>query len=137
MNLQERVAEDIKNAMKAKDAATLEPLRMLKAQFIHNNTAVKPLDDLSVAAAYVKKIQDSLELYQAGTPAYEKIMQELSVLKRYLPQAMSEAELRDLISELKKAGATDMGKMMKELQPKMKGRFDGKRASEIVKEMLA
>ncbi len=133
MSLMDQVNNDIKEAMKAKQPERLDALRMLKAEFIKNNTAAKPTDELSVTVAHSKRIQDSLEMYQAGTPAYEKIVNELEILKAYLPSAMSEADVVALIQEIKAKGAKDMGAIMKELQPQIKGRFDGKRASELVK----
>lgn len=137
MTLQEQVTHDIKEAMKAKDQAKLNALRMLKAAFIHNNTAAKPTDDLSVAIAHVKKLSDSLEMFPAGSAQRLETEAEINALKGYLPQAMTEAEVVALIGQIKAAGAKDMGSLMKELQPKIKGRFDGKRASELVKAALA
>ena len=137
MTLQEQVTHDIKEAMKAKDQAKLNALRMLKAAFIHNNTAAKPTDDLSVAIAHVKKLSDSLEMFPAGSAQRLETEAEINALKGYLPQAMTEAEVVALIGQIKAAGAKDMGSLMKELQPRIKGRFDGKRASELVKAALA
>ncbi|WPU67148.1 GatB/YqeY domain-containing protein [Peredibacter sp. HCB2-198] len=133
MTLMEQVNNDIKEAMKAKQQERLDALRMLKAEYIKNNTAAKPTDELSVTVAHAKRLSDSLEMYQAGTEAHDKILKELDVLKAYLPQAMSEAEVVALINDIKAKGAKDMGAIMKELQPQIKGRFDGKRASELVK----
>jgi uncharacterized protein len=133
MSLMEKVNNDIKEAMKAKQQDRLDALRMLKAEYIKNNTASKPTDELSVTVAHAKRLSDSLELYQAGTPAYDKIVSELKFIKEYLPQEMSEAEVVGLINDIKAKGAKDMGSIMKELQPQIKGRFDGKRASELVK----
>lgn len=133
MSMMDQVNNDIKEAMKAKQQEKLDALRMLKAEYIKNNTAAKPTDELSVTVAHAKRLQDSLEMYQAGTPAHDKIVKELSVIKAYLPQAMEEAEVVALIQKIKAAGAKDMGAIMKELQPQIKGRFDGKRASELVK----
>jgi uncharacterized protein YqeY len=129
----DKVNADIKEAMKAKQQERLDALRMLKAEYIKNNTAPKPTDELSVTVAHAKRLQDSLEMYAAGTPAHEKIVKELAVIKEYLPQAMEESEVVALINDIKAKGAKDMGAIMKELQPQIKGRFDGKRASELVK----
>jgi len=137
MNLQEKITNDMKEAMKSKDAVKLAALRMLKAAFIHNNTAAKPTDDQSVAIAHVKKLQDSLEMFPAGSAQRLETEAEISALKDYLPSAMSEAEVVALINQIKANGAKDMGSLMKELQPQIKGRFDGKRASDLVKAALA
>jgi uncharacterized protein YqeY len=133
MTLMEQVNNDIKEAMKAKQQPRLDALRMLKAEFIKNNTSTKPTDELSIAVSHAKRLQDSLEMYPSGTEAHDKIVQELEVIKHYLPKSMDEAEVVALINEIKAKGASDMGSIMKELQPQIKGRFDGKRASELVK----
>ncbi len=131
--MMDRVNNDIKEAMKAKQQERLDALRMLKAEYIKNNTAAKPTDELSVTVAHNKRLADSLEMYAAGTEAHTKILKEMEILKDYLPQAMSEAEVVAIINDIKAKGAKDMGAIMKELQPQIKGRFDGKRASELVK----
>jgi uncharacterized protein YqeY len=137
MTLQEQVTNDIKEAMKAKDTVKLGALRMLKAAFIHNNTSPKPIDDLSVAVSHVKKLQDSLENFPAGSSQRAETEAEIAALKSYMPASMTEAEVVALIASIKAAGAKDMGALMKELTPQIKGRFDGKRASELVKAALA
>lgn len=133
MTMMEQVNNDIKVAMKAKQQPRLDALRMLKAEFIKNNTSTKPVDELSITVSHAKRLQDSLEMYQSGTEAYDKIVQELEVIKAYLPKSLEESEVIAMINEIKAKGATDMGSIMKELQPQIKGRFDGKRASELVK----
>jgi uncharacterized protein YqeY len=134
--MMDKVNNDIKEAMKAKQQERLDALRMLKAEFIKNNTAAKPTDELSITVAHAKRLQDSLEMYQAGTEAHDKIMKEYAVIKEYLPQEMAEADVVKLIQEIKAKGAKDMGSIMKELQPQIKGRFDGKKASDLVKANL-
>ncbi len=136
MSLMDQVNNDIKEAMKAKQQERLDALRMLKAEYIKNNTAAKPTDELTVTVAHAKRLQDSLEMYQAGTPAHDKILKEMEVIKAYLPKSMDEAEVVALINDIKAKGAKDMGAIMKELQPQIKGRFDGKRASDLVKAAL-
>ena len=136
MTLMEQVNNDIKEAMKAKQQERLDALRMLKAEYIKNNTSTKPTDELSVTVAHNKRLQDSLEMYEAGTEAHSKIVREMDFLKPYLPQAMEESEVVALIQSIKDGGAKDMGAIMKELQPQIKGRFDGKRASDLVKAAL-
>lgn len=133
MTLMERVNEDIKTAMKARQQERLDALRMLKAEYIKNNTAAKPTDELSVTVSHAKRLIDSLEMYAAGTEAHEKILKEYAILKEYLPSEMTEGEVIKLIQDIKAAGAKDMGAVMKELQPQIKGRFDGKKASDLVK----
>lgn len=131
--MMDRVNNDIKEAMKAKQQDRLNALRMLKAEYIKNNTAAKPTDELSVTVAHAKRLQDSIEMFPAGSEGHTQVVNELAVIKDYLPQAMEEAEVVKLIQDIKAKGAKDMGSIMKELQPQIKGRFDGKRASELVK----
>jgi uncharacterized protein YqeY len=134
--MMDKVNNDIKEAMKAKLQDRLDALRMLKAEFIKNNTAAKPTDELTITVAHAKRLQDSLEMYQTGTEAYDKILRELSVIKEYLPAEMSETDVIKIIQDIKAKGAKDMGSIMKELQPQIKGRFDGKKASDLVKANL-
>ena len=133
MTLSEQVNKDVIEAMKAKQQERLDALRMLKAEFIKNNTAAKPTDELSVVVGHAKRLSDSLEMYQAGTPAHDKIIKEIETIKAYLPKGLEEAEVVAMIADIKAKGAKDMGAIMKELQPMIKGRFDGKRASDLVK----
>jgi uncharacterized protein YqeY len=134
--MMDKVNNDIKEAMKAKQQQRLDALRMLKAEFIKNNTAAKPTDELTITVAHAKRLQDSLEMYQSGSEAYNKIVKELAVIKEYLPSEMGEAEVIKIIQDIKAKGAKDMGSIMKELQPQIKGRFDGKKASDLVKANL-
>lgn len=133
MTLMEQVNNDIKEAMKAKQQERLDALRMLKAEFIKNNTSPKPTDELSITIGHNKRLQDELTMYAAGTDAHNKIVREMETIKAYLPQAMTEEEVVGMINDIKAKGAKDMGAIMKELQPMIKGRFDGKRASDLVK----
>jgi uncharacterized protein YqeY len=136
MTLMEQVNNDIKEAMKAKQQERLDALRMLKAEYIKNNTAPKPTDELTITIAHAKRLSDSLEMYEKGSAAFEKIQKEIEVIKAYLPKAMEESEVVALIQKIKDGGAKDMGSIMKELQPQIKGKFDGKRASDLVKAAL-
>ena len=133
MTLMEKVNNDIKEAMKARQQDRLDALRMLKAEFIKNNTSPKPTDELSVTISHAKRLMDSIEMYQVGTEAHDKILKEYAVLKEYLPQEITEAEVVQFIKDIKAKGAKDMGAVMKELQPMIKGKFDGKKASDLVK----
>lgn len=137
MSLQEQINKDIVTAMKEKNKESLDVLRYIKSLFIQNNTSVKPTDDLSVVIGHVKKLQDSLESYTAGTEAHTKIMNEVKIAQAYLPQPLTEAEVVAIINDLKIKGAKNLGEMMKDLQPQIKGRFDGKKATDLVKAAFA
>lgn len=135
--MMERVSEDIKAAMKAKDKDRLDTLRMLKSAFIENNTSPKPRPDVEVAIAYVKKLKDALETYPAASPEAEKIKREIEFLTPYVPQALTKQEFEEMVrSFLQNNPGADFGSVMKAISPEIKGRFDGREASQIVKTML-
>ena len=137
MNLQETISKDIIDAMKSKQKERLDVLRFIKSLFIQNNTAVKPTDDLSVVVGHAKKLQDSLSMYTAGTEAYQKIESEIKIIKEYLPKPLEQSEVENIIHEIKKNNpGANMGLIMKELGVHIKGRFDGKLASDLVKKII-
>ncbi len=133
----ERVSEDIKAAMKAKDKSRLDALRLLKSAFIENNTSAKPKADAEVAIAHVKKLKDSLESYPAGSDEVAKIKNEIEMLAAYVPVALSREEFESMVRAFiqNNAGA-DFASVMKAVSPEIKGRFDGREASQIVKSMF-
>jgi uncharacterized protein YqeY len=134
----EQISNDIKVAMKEKNKAKLDALRYLKAMLIENKTAPKPRPELDVVVQQHKKLKDSLESYPAGHEMVAKIKTEIEFVSAYLPKAMEEAEVQALIDQIKSSmDNPHMGMIMKELTPQIKGRFDGKKASEMVKASLA
>lgn len=135
--LLETISEDIKTAMKNKEKQKLDALRMLKARLIENKTAEKPIPELDAVISHAKKLKDSLELYPQGSEHATKIIEEISFLEPYMPKALSEEEVKNIILQIKAANAgANLGMVMKELTPQIKGRFDGKRASELVKSLV-
>jgi len=149
-DLAARIPEDIKSAMKAKDAVTLNTLRALKTAMsnasIEKGHLTAPLDDAEVTALIRKQIkqrQDSYEQFsKAGRDelaASEKA--EMAVLEKYLPAAMTAEEIAALVeAAVAESGATskaDMGKVMKLAQERSAGRADGKTLSQEVAKRLA
>ena len=147
MMLVERILQDYKEAMKTKDAIKTSILSFLRSEL--NYAAIekqkKNLDDqdvLSVIRKQIKQHQDSIEQFQKGNRAdlVEKEKKELEILKSYMPQEMSQEEIKKLIEEaISATGASemkDMGRLMKELMPKLGGRADGKLVNDLVKERL-
>ena len=148
-----KILDDIKTAMKAHDSETLGTLRTLHSDI--KNEAMKAgatpaqitesiTDEMcvDVLARSVKQKQEAIEILKKGGFA-DKIPAEEAVIalyRKYMPAEMTEDEVKALIAEIKAAtGAScpkDMGKIMKELSPKVKGRFDAKRASALVQEAL-
>ena len=136
-DIKERVNTEIKEAMKAKDKVRLNALRYLKKLFIENDTSKKPKDEMDIVISHAKKIRDSLELYPEDSSQRNDILAEVKVLDEYLPKQLSETEVTQLISDIKsKLDSPNMGAIMKELSPIIKGQFDGKRASQLVSESL-
>ena len=145
--LLQEILADIKAAMKAHDSVTLEVLRTLHSDI--KNVAINAKKDvtddivLDVLAKSIKQRNESIEMLRKG--GREENAQEeektLAVYQKYLPKQLSEDEVKALIEEIKAQvgaqGPKDMGKIMKELTPKTKGRFDGRRVSDLVKAALA
>ncbi len=149
MTLQERIDSDLKDAMRAKDAARLGVLRMLKSALkysaIEKGGADAQLDDgeaAQVIRKQVKQRQDSIESFEKGgrpeLAAKEK--EELAILQAYLPQGLSADELANIVREtISEVGATSkaqMGAVMKALQVKVAGRADGRMLSQEVQKQL-
>ena len=149
MTISERIDSDLKDAMRAKDAARLGVLRMLKSAMkyaaIEKSGADGQLDDaeaMQVIRKQVKQRQDSIEGFEKGGRAElaAKEKDELAMLSTYLPQAMSSEELtaavRDAIAEVGATSRAQMGAVMKVLQTKIAGRADGKTLSQEVQRQL-
>jgi uncharacterized protein YqeY len=150
MTLSQRIDSDLKEAMRAKDAARLSVLRMLKSALkygaIAKSDAEAELSDAEAAQVIrkqVKQRQDSIESFEKGgrTELAEKEREELSILNRYLPQAMSADEVanvvRETIAEIGATSKAQMGAVMKALQAKVAGRVDGKTLSAEVQKQLS
>jgi len=148
-NIQSRIQTDIATAMKAKDADTLSTLRMLKAALLEAKTKKAREDTLSadeeieVLQRYVKKRRETLEeMKKLGREDLaNKEHAEIDVTMRYLPQPVSEDEVRNLVREAVQttgaAGPKDMGKVMGLVMARVKGRAEGSLVSRLVKEALA
>ena len=149
MTLRDRLTEDMKQAMKDKEAGKLKLSVIRMVRSAAKNVEIdrrKELDDnelLDVVAKEVKMRRDSLdEFRKAGRPELlATLEQEIAILMEYLPEQMSEAEVRTLViqavADAQAASVKDMGKVMALLMPKVKGRADGKLVNTIVKELLS
>ena len=145
--LAEKVDSDMKDAMREKDSLKLGTLRMLKAAAKNKaiDKKVQTLGDddfLEVIQKQVKQRKDSItEFEKAGRKdLVEKESAEMKILEGYLPKQMSPDELKTIVkSAIAAVGASskqDMGKVMKEVMPKVKGRADGKTINQAVMELL-
>ncbi|MBC9785042.1 GatB/YqeY domain-containing protein [Heliobacillus mobilis] len=148
MSLKERLMEDMKQAMKDKEAGKfrLSVIRMARSAIqkaeIDKRRDLTDEELLEVLAREVKQRRDSMVEYEkAGrTDAIDALKQEIDILTAYLPQQLSEEEVRALVREAMAVtgaqGPRDIGKVMGVLMPKVKGRADGKLVNQIVKESL-
>ena len=147
MSLQQRIAEELKQAMLAKDAEKLSTLRLLKsalgyAQIEKKTDELSDADIVAVIQKEAKKRRDSIEQYRSGgrNDLADKEARELQVLETFLPQPLSAEELEQLIrATIQELGATskkEMGPVMKAVQAKVAGRADGKTISGIVGRLL-
>jgi uncharacterized protein YqeY len=132
-DLKDKVSKEIIVAMKAKDKVKLNVLRFLKKLFIENETSKKPIAELDIVISHAKKLRDSLDMYPEG-PQRDEVVAEIDVIAEYLPKQLTEEEVINMINDIK-AGLDNpnMGAIMKELSSKIKGKFDGKKATELVK----
>ena len=147
MSLREKVLEDIKTAMKAKEADRLSAIRMLQAAIKNKEIELRPngiteQDVLAVIKKLVKQRRDSIEEYTKASrmDLADKEKFELGVLEAYLPAQMSHEQVAQIVDDVIKAsGATSlkqMGGVIKDVMAKTGGLADGKVISDLVKSKL-
>lgn len=145
MTLQEKIQANLTEAQKAKDEEKTTILRSLNAAIKNEEIAKRPEelkeeDVLTVLKREVKKLNDAIvEFEKAGRgDLKEQYKKEAEVLKEYLPEEMSEEEIRKIVKEKVSASEDDnFGKIMKEVMAETKGQADGGTVSRIVKEELS
>lgn len=148
MSIKDLLTEDMKQAMKDKESGKLRlsVIRMARANIKNIEIDEKrELNDDEVLAVLMKEVkmrQDSAEEFaKAGREELvEQAKQEIAVLRKYLPEQLSDEELKvivaEAVAETGAAGPKDMGKVMAAVMPKTKGRADGKRINAMVRELL-
>lgn len=146
MSLRDDIQKEIAVAMKAGDKLKLSAVRMLLSAVKYKEVdAKRPLTDEEVhqvVSTLVRQRLDSIEQFKQGRrpDLVEKEEAELAMLKAYLPPQLSAGELCEIVKTtaagIGAVAMKDMGKLMKELMPKVKGKADGKLLSDIVKEVL-
>ena len=147
--LKDKLQEDMKSAMVAKDELRLSVNRMLKSavqyfEIQKGGAGYEATDEdiLDVIGKEIKKRRESIELYKQGgrDEAAEKEQKELEILESYLPEQMPEEEVEKLVKEaVSQTGAKtmqDMGKVMGALMPKVKGKADATLVSDLVRKQL-
>jgi len=146
MPIKDTLSADLKEAMKAKDAVKVSTIRMVMSAVKNKEIdAGKPLDDeamVGVLSTAAKQRREAIEQFRKGgrEDLAEKEAAELGIIESYLPEQMSaedvEVAVKKAISDTGASSAKDMGRVMKELMPVLKGKADGKLINELVKKHL-
>ncbi|MDC1261176.1 GatB/YqeY domain-containing protein [Polaribacter sp.] len=148
MSLQQQVMDQMKVAMKAKNAVALQALRAVKSAFLLARTESGATEELSKAQAMkiiqkqVKQRKDSAAFFleQGRKDLADPELEEIAVLEQFLPAALSEAVLESIvvatITKMGAAGMKDMGKVMGMVSKEVAGQADGKLISQLVKKHL-
>jgi len=147
MNLEERLVEEMKQAMKSNDKLRLSTIRMIRSASKNKEIELrKKLEDedvVKVIQAMVRKGEESVEQFQTGgrMDLVEKEKKEIEILKSFLPQPLSQEEILNIIDqsiqETQASSLKDIGKVMKSVMPKIGGKADGKLINQLVKERLS
>ena len=149
--LRQRLNDDLKTAMKARDQGATSTLRMVLAGLKDRDIAARPqgntdgIDDagiIDMLQKMVKQRQESIELYKQGgrQELVDKEQGEIDIIERYMPQKLSEAEalaaISEIVAELGATSIKDMGKVMAALKDRYAGRMDFAKAGGQVKQKL-
>ncbi|NIS10322.1 MAG: GatB/YqeY domain-containing protein [Candidatus Dadabacteria bacterium] len=147
MSLQNKISEEIKEALRGQQKLKLSVLRMLQASIKNKiiDTGQKELSDeqiITVVNSEIKKRRDSVSEFEkvGRQDAVQAEKDEIAILMEYMPEQMSEEEIVNLIegsiAELNVESIKDLGKLMKALMPKVKGKADGNLVNRLVREKL-
>ena len=146
MSLKERLFDELKESMKSRDTVKKDIIQMVRAGILQvEKDSKEVLDDsgvTSVVAKELKKLNDVLPDYikSGRQDKIDEIKRKIEILKSYLPEQLTEAEIQKVVSEaITSVGATsmkDMGAVMKTVTEKVKGAADNKVVSEIVRKTL-
>ena len=146
MTLSERINNDLKEAMKSKDSFRLSVIRMVKGamQLAKPNPREELTDDdvITVISKQIKMRNDSIKEFEAAgrSDLVEQNKKEIEILNTYMPKQLSEEELTEIIDkvfeEVKTTSQKDMGLIMKNISPLVKGKADMSLVNKLVKERL-
>lgn len=146
MTLKEKIMNDLKKSMKERDEVKIRTLRMIIASIKNweiNN--LKDIDDNSIISVLLKEAKRRKEAIEEYRKANREDLvkaeeEELKIIESYLPERMSEEEIKELvlktIEEIKATSLKDLGKVMKAIMPKIKGKADGKLVNDMVRKIL-
>lgn len=146
MTLTERINNDIKTAMKERNREKLEALRSIKSALLlaatEKNSDSSEAAEIKMLQKLVKQRKEAADIYtsQGRTEQAEEEMAQASVIEQYLPEQMSEEELRSeiaqIISQTGASSPADLGKVMGVASKKLAGKSEGKEISRVAKELL-
>lgn len=150
MSLKDRLGEDIKSAMKAKDSLRLETVRSIKKVLLEKEVALRPSgqdslnseQEIEILAQQAKQRRDSIDQFtKAGREDLAtKEAAELAIIETYLPKQLSDEELNaaveEIIASVGTTTAKDFGKVMGVASKQLKGKVDGKKLQDLVKSKL-
>lgn len=144
MNMKERLLEDLKTAMRDKESLKKELLQICRAAILQVEVDKRiEMDDagvLEILSKEYKKRQETLNELGDREDIITKYKAEMAIIEQYLPKQLTESEILEIVDEtIAEVGAVsirDMGKLMQALQPKIKGRADGKLVNVLVKQQL-
>lgn len=147
MTLLEQLSKDMIDAMKSKDSFTLGVIRMAKGaiqlESINKKKELTDEDVVSVIAKQIKMRNDSIAEFSKANreDLVEQNKKEIAVLNKYMPEQLSDAKINEIIDEaftkINPTSNKDMGLIMKEISPKLKGKADMGKVNAIIKEKLA
>lgn len=146
MGLQQKVMEQMKTAMKAKDAVALESLRAIKSALLLAQTSgegdLTEEDEVKLVQKLVKQRKDSAVIFneQGRSDLAEPEMAQVTIIEQFLPEQLTEEEIEKVVVQTIKAtgasGMKDMGKVMGMVSKELAGQADGKTISKLVKSKL-
>lgn len=146
LSLEEIIFNDMKEALRGKEKLKLSTLRMIRAAI--KNAEISKKDKLTedevvgIITNYLKKLEDSLDLFIKGQrpELADKAKKEIKIIKGYLPEQLSEEEIRKIVKEtmikFNFKGLQNIGPAMREIIPQLKGKADGKIVNKVVRELL-
>jgi len=151
MSLKEKIDLDLKNSMKSGDKTRLNAIRSIRASFLEKEVSIRVAgkgvltdeQEIEVLVSLAKKRRDAIEQFTAGNrpDLAETELAELTVIEEYLPEPVSDDDLRAIVEDIvAKTGATsmkDIGKVMGLAMKALKGKADGTKVQEIVKSLLS
>ncbi|HBO84806.1 MAG: hypothetical protein A2073_01070 [Deltaproteobacteria bacterium GWC2_42_11] len=150
MSVKEDLVNQMNQAVRSQDKARLETLRFILSAVKNKEIELKKRDEglkdeevIQVVSSMIKQGLDSIEQFKKGgrEDLVQKEEKELVILKSFMPPQFSREEVKEIVSKIAKdinaISIKDMGRLMKEVMPKLSGKADGKMVSDVVKEALA